>query len=97
MVKGYFTRQATMTPDPYWHEGTEAVRFWVMIGDQSVGATISRRTLHHHFAANRTDDQPLATYQTNANLLHDAVRRRVAGGSIEPVMLREHDLAPPLR
>jgi hypothetical protein len=26
--------------------------------------------------------------------LHAAVRRRVAGGSIEPVMLREFDLRP---
>ena len=39
-------------------------------------------------------DQPLATYQAHSAALHAAVRRRVAGGSIEPVMLREFDLRP---
>ncbi len=81
-----------MIPDPYWHEASDAVRFWVMVDDLAVGASVSRRALHHRFAASRSDDQPLATYLTHANLLHDAVRRRVASGSIEPVMLREHDL-----
>ena len=39
----------------------------------------------------------LATYLANAAEIDAAVRRRVAAGSIEPVMLREHDLPLPGR
>jgi len=86
-----------MLPQPFLHDDSGAVRFWVDVAGQSVGASIRRETLHHCFAAGRTDDQPLGTYQTHATTLHDAVRRRVAAGSIEPVMLREHDLQLPAR
>ncbi len=83
-----------MTPQPYLHDDTGSVRFWVEVPGQSepVGATIRRETLHHRFAPGRSDDQPLATYQAHAAEIHEAVRRRVASGSIEPVMLREFDL-----
>jgi hypothetical protein len=36
----------------------------------------------------------MTTYQAHSEEIHAAVRRRVANGSIEPVMLREHDLQP---
>ncbi|GCL61477.1 DUF1488 family protein [Pseudaquabacterium pictum] len=86
-------------PQPaFWHDDSGSVRFWVMVDGNAVGASVSRQTLHHRFMPGRTDDdQPLATYTAHADLLHDAVRRRVATGSIEPVMLREHDLPQPPR
>ena len=84
-----------MTPQAFLHDDTGSVRFWVDVAGQAepVGATIRKETLHHRFAPGRTDDQPLATYQAHVAEIHEAVRRRVASGSIEPVMLREHDLA----
>lgn len=81
-----------MSTQPYLHDDSGAVRFWVDIDGQPVGASVSKATLHYCFAPGRSDDQPLATYQAHAEVIADAVRRRVAAGSIEPVMLREHDL-----
>ena len=86
-----------MTSNAYWHDESDAVRFWVSVAGVSVGASVSRQTLHHRFAPDRSDDQPLSTYATHAALLHEAVRARVASGSIEPVMLREHDLRTGMR
>jgi hypothetical protein len=86
-----------MTPDPFLHDDSGSVRFWVVVDGQPVGASIRKETLHHRFAPGRTDDQPLSTYQIHVAELHAAVRRRVASGSIEPVMLREHDLPMPAR
>jgi Protein of unknown function (DUF1488) len=83
-----------MLPQPFLHDDTGAVRFWVDVDGQPVGASIRREVLHQRFAAGRSDDQPLATYQAHSTALHAAVRRRVASGSIEPVMLREFDLRP---
>ncbi len=86
-----------MTPQPFLHDDSGTVRFWVDIDGQPVGASIRREVLHHCYAHGRSDDQPLSTYQAHAAALHEAVRRRVAAGSIEPVMLREHDLNAPAR
>ena len=83
-----------MNPQPFFHADSSAVRFWVAIGDDFVGATIGKSTLHYRFMPSRSDDEPLATYLANAELIDAVVRRRVAAGSIEPVMLREHDLRP---
>jgi hypothetical protein len=83
-----------MTPEPYYHEDSGAVRFWVPIDGQVVGSSVSSRTLHFRFRPGASDDVPLETYKRHAEDLHAAVRRRVAAGSIEPVMLREHDLRP---
>ena len=41
------------------------------------------------------DDDPLETYKAHAQDINDAVRRRVAQGSLEPVMVREFDLRVP--
>lgn len=81
-----------MSTEPFFHNDSGAVRFWVDIDGLTVGATIGKETLHYRFAAQRTDDEPLATYLANAAEIHAAVRRRVAKGSIEPVMLRELDV-----
>jgi len=81
-----------MSTEPFFHNDSGAVRFWVDVDGLTVGATIGKETLHYRYAAQRTDDEPLATYLANAAEIHAAVRRRVAKGSIEPVMLRELDV-----
>lgn len=81
-----------MPQDPFFHEASGTVRFWVLIDTLPVGASIGKETLHYRYQPNRTDDEPLATYITNATEIDAAVRRRVANGSVEPVMLRDGDV-----
>jgi hypothetical protein len=77
---------------PVFHDDSGSVRFWVAIAGASVGASISRATLHHRFAPASVGEDPMDTFRANVAALEDAVRRRVEKGSIEPVMLREFDL-----
>jgi hypothetical protein len=86
--------QTTMPPSPFFHADSSSVRFWVDVEGQLVGATVGKAALHYRFNPGRQDDDALATYQSHQTEIDDVVRRRVAGGSIEPVMLREHDLKP---
>jgi hypothetical protein len=84
-----------MPQPPYFHEDSAAVRFWVMVEGVEVGASVSRTTLHFSFRPGVADDDPLETYKAHAQAIDDAVRRRVAQGSLEPVMVREFDLRVP--
>lgn len=77
---------------PFFHADSGTVRFWVLVDGQPVGASVRRETLHYVFRPGERDEDPLETYRACAAAIDDAVRRRVAQGSIEPVMLREFDL-----
>lgn len=79
-------------PVPYFHDDSASVRFWVDIDGLAVGASVGKTALHYHFMPGKSDDQPLPTYLAHAAEIDAVVRRRVAAGSIEPVMLRESDL-----
>ena len=68
------------------------MRFWVQVNGQFVGASIRREILHYRYHATQSDDDPMVTYAGNLAEIHAAVRRRVAKGSIEPVMLRDADI-----
>jgi hypothetical protein len=81
-----------MSHPPFFHEASDAVRFWVLVEENWVGATISRATLHYSFRPHARDEDPLQTYKVYSQEINAAVRLRVAKGSIEPVMLREFDL-----
>lgn len=86
----------TITPTPFFHEESGAVRFWVGVGDGTfVGASVSKQTLHFRFRADISGADALATYTAHKEEIDGAARRRIAAGSIEPVMLREADLARP--
>jgi len=84
--------EATMSQEPFFHLASGTVRFWVLVDGQLVGASIPKETLHYRYHAQNTDDDPLATYTANAAEIDAAVRRRVATGSTEPVMLRDADV-----
>ena len=71
------------------------MRFWIEINGIPVGASVSKATLHYRFRPGEQGEDPLETYKAHAGEIEAAVRRRVAQGSIEPVMLREHDLRAP--
>jgi hypothetical protein len=89
---------AATVPSAYFHDDSGAVRFWVRVeGDTVVGASIGKSTLHYCLRSDISGVDALATYIAHHDLIDAAVRRRVAGGSIEPVMLREHDLPPAAR
>jgi hypothetical protein len=81
-----------MSQEPFFHAASGTIRFWVMVDDQLVGASIGKETLHYRYKAHASDDDPLSTYTANAAEIDAAVRRRVAGGSREPVMLRDPDV-----
>lgn len=81
-----------MPQEPYFHIESSSVRFWVLIDGLPVGASIGKATLHYRYRAHMHDDDPLATYAAHAAEIHAAVRRRVATGSREPVMLRDPDV-----
>lgn len=81
-----------MSDAPYFHDASGSVRFWVPVeGAQFVAASIGREALRHHF---RTAEQadPLETFCLHVAEVESAVRRRLAQGSMEPVMLRENDM-----
>jgi hypothetical protein len=85
-------------PQPYYHADSGAVRFWVSTGDGTyVGASITTSTLHYRFNVEVGDANAVSIYSAHRSEIDDAVERRVAAGSIEPVMLREHDLSAPRR
>ena len=48
--------------------------------------------MHYRYSPHGTNDDPLQTFEAHTEELEGIVRRRVAGGSREPVMLRDHDL-----
>ena len=85
-----------MLPSPFFHDESGALRFWVLMDDGNfVGATISKQTLHFRFHGDVSGSDALATYAAHRDEIDAAVRHRVAGGSIEPVMLRESDVVAP--
>ncbi len=80
---------------PFFHDASGTVRFWIGVGDRLLGASVSREALHHRYRPGAQGDDPLETYQAHRGEIEEAVRRRLAQGSIEPVMLREYDLRAP--
>jgi len=84
-----------MTTQPFFHPGSGEIRFFVEIDGEAVGASITKQTLHYRFCRTEQGDDPMATYVAHADDIEAAVRRRVAAGSLKPVLLREFDLSPP--
>lgn len=82
-------------PDPFFHPDSQSVRFWVGHGAGFVGASIAKSVLHYRFSPQATGEDALQTYLDHAAEIDAAVRRRIAQGSLEPVMLREFDLRAP--
>jgi Protein of unknown function (DUF1488) len=90
------TEVGAALPAPFFHPDTGAVRFWVQVpGAVPIGAIVAKQVLHYRFGAKLDGSDAVATYQAHRADIDAAVLSRVGSGSIEPVMLREHDLAPP--
>ncbi len=81
-----------MSESPFLHEASGTIRFWVLIDGELVGASVTRESLHYRYRPDGREEDPLETFKANSAHLEAAVRRRVAGGSLKPVLLREFDL-----
>lgn len=80
-------------PVPLFHHDSGALRFWVATpAGMTVGAILPRHVLHHRFHARMDGSDAVDIYDRHREEIDAAVVRRVSGGSIEPVMLRESDL-----
>lgn len=87
-----------LTPQPFFHPDSGAVRFWVaMPGGTSIGAIVRKEILHYCFQGNLAGEGALDTFQSHRAEIEGAVRQRAAQGSIEPVLLREADFGARVR
>ena len=84
-----------MSDAPFFHESSGTIRFWVPVDGKLLGASVSREALHHRYRPTAQGEDPLETYLADVADIEAAVRRRLAQGSREPVMLREYDLRAP--
>lgn len=83
-------------PEPFFHDESGAVRFWVQTAaGEMVGAMVRKETLHFRFRAATGGADALRTYRNHQHEIDTAVQRRIAAGSIEPVILREADFDGP--
>ena len=79
---------------PWLHPDSGAVLFQVTLAAGApIGAILSKEVLRYRYQARADGADAVALYEANRQEIDDAVRRRVAAGSLEPVMLRENDLA----
>lgn len=81
-----------MSDLPFFHDASATVRFWVEVDGNVLGASVGREALHHRYRPGAEGEDPLETFRQHTAEIEAAVRRRVAAGSREPVMLREYDL-----
>jgi hypothetical protein len=85
--------QGEALPQPWFHDDSGSLRFRVRLpSGLTIGASLSRQALHYRFQARVDGSDAVATYEAHREEIDAAVLRRVSGGSIEPVMLREYDL-----
>jgi hypothetical protein len=92
------TQTSGPVPPPLLHRDSGSLRFWVMLpAGQPIGASVPWRVLHYRFDARLDGSDAIATYEAHRSEMDAAVLRRASSGSIEPVMLREHDLPPDRR
>jgi hypothetical protein len=82
-----------MSTEPFFHDDSGTVRFWVQLDQAQIGAMVKKETLHYRYHPLQDDDDALATYRDHAPEINEAVRRRAAAGSVEPIMLRDADIA----
>ncbi len=83
-----------MADAPFFHDASGTVRFSVTVEGKDVSASIGRETLRYHYRTGEEAD-PLHTFGLHVEEMDAAVRRRLAQGSMESVMLRENDLRGP--
>jgi hypothetical protein len=87
------TPEGPMPHETYYDASAATVTFWVEVDGVPVRAIIGKATLHYRYQKNSSTDDPLVTYEQHAVEIGEAVRRRLAAGSREPIILRDRDVA----
>lgn len=67
------------------------VRFWVPVNGIAVCAVVEETTLRCCFAPPQPRESALSLVGTHQKELDDIVRRKIAAGAVEPVMLHDSD------
>jgi hypothetical protein len=78
--------------EPFFHEPSGTIRFWVLVDGRLLGASVAPLSLHYRFRPTAQNEDAMETFRLNLPDIEQAVRHRLADGAREPVMLREHDL-----
>jgi hypothetical protein len=84
--------EETMSYLPYLDEPSSTVRFCILVSGSPLRVSIGTTALHYRFRPTATGEDPLETFRANEREIEAAVLRRLAGGSLEPVILREFDI-----
>lgn len=94
-MSGSLQQDRSVLPSPWFHHDSGGLRFWVELPDgPPMGAVLSARLLQFLYQGHADGSDAIAIYEANRRAIDDAVVRRAAAGSLEPVMLRENDLPP---
>ena len=79
-------------PQAYFDDTAGIVYLWVRTdAGFPMGAMLRKEVLHFRFKAAMSGVDALTTYQHHRAEIEAAVLRRIATGSLEPVLLRESD------
>jgi hypothetical protein len=80
-------------PPPLFRPDPGDLCVWVALPDRTpIGVILSRQVLLYCFQARPDGSDAVVRYEAHRAEVEAAVLRRVAAGSIEPVILRENDL-----
>ena len=80
-----------MRPFTIRHDVAHIVRFWVPVNGKSVSAMVSDTSLRCCFVPAQPRKTALSIFGEHRAELDEMVRRRIAAGSTEPVMLHDSD------
>lgn len=80
-----------MKDDAFHDLASGSVRFWVAVPGGHIGASIAAEVLRYRYHPSGPVAAPLLTYLDHMDEIDDAVRRRSASGSREPIMVRAPD------
>ncbi len=80
-----------MKDDAYFDAASGSVRFWVEAEGSYLGASISSAVLRYRYRGGDPNPDPLQIYLDHMLEIDEAVRKRSAAGSREPIMVREPD------
>ena len=80
-----------MRPFSIRRDDAHIVRFWVTVDGKAVSAMVSDASLRCCFVPAQPRKTALAIFGEHLAELDEMVRRRIAAGSAEPVMLHDSD------
>lgn len=92
MLRHSTQRELAMSFEPYFHDASATVRFWVPSGESGIGAMIGSEILTYCFRGRGDEGEPMKVYAAHRDQIHAAVLQRMAAGAREPVILKRHDL-----